>query len=1081
MQERDDEKMRQADDAEESRSVYEMTREYDEAEQDAAGEDHYDEIWQDELNRDSVIPQVDQEETASLWSSLRDRIGSMKGEQTRTVEEEAARDYAGEDESEPEEPAETVRPSENSRQDMPEDEDDWDSGMEPAAGVEYRFDAGMDRTSSPDRREEPGQPEQPEQEEPVIPVSREERQLAWIRRGSAQERDPQPEEELLPDEDDDELPVVFGEDEEEEPSGRRSSGRGILGGLSGRLSQTFSSAFGKGLREEEASIPDEEEEEEYMEEPRESTGHLGIDGEEIPMPDIGARLLDILLVIWGFVSEFFRTGAVLAFRHVKNELKVENLPHLFSRYLLGIVIFYYEMVLKISTTRSPLGFSVFYILLYSIGWGLFGYLLTSFLRPRGNRTIRKILIPVLALPYIITYFTYRQFKYFYSPAEVWYALTTGAGGGITAIVRPVFTSNGLVHVIFFLIPFLLYIAFVQYWDKARRAKAGRRLHTLAVILCLFVCTWLLILLNGGYRRNYNKEYTFNKAVPCFGLLTADRLEVRNAIFGGRLKFEEEPAAEVTENTSSDLSEEITRSSLDINFGALAESASGTEKEMDLYLTTHTASSENEYTGLFKGKNLILITAESFSGELIDKNLTPTLYRLANNGIQFADYYVPFYKGSAGGEFEALFGIYPLDGLKSLAETADHHNVMTIGSMLTRMGYWGKAYTNLNYTQDGRDLSHTNLGYSEGFAGYGSGLESTLTDQTPRSDLELFQATVPEYIGEAPFNIYYMTGSGAGNYTKSGNAMSLKNWGAVEQIQGLTDTLLSYYSANLELEAALSYLVEELERTNQARNTVIVLTSNTYPYALDGNASLGNMPRLSELYGYSVETALQRDHNTLIMWSGSMEGKDSVLVKDPVSVIDILPTLANLFDAEWDSRLFPGRDVFSDAEALVFDMDYNWKTSRGTYISADGEFTPTDTMEVVSKDYQKRIRTIVRNKVRMMRGLLENDYMAHVFAGYTFAEDLVTGGRKRDITSGTTAQDIGGTAPADTEQTAEGENAEAAEGEDAAAAEGAAEGENAEAAEGEAAGENTEAGDNTGGTTGTTAARDWSGYLNATGE
>ena len=63
------------------------------------------------------------------------------------------------------------------------------------------------------------------------------------------------------------------------------------------------------------------------------------------------------------------------------------------------------------------------------------------------------------------------------------------------------------------------------------------------------------------------------------------------------------------------------------------------------------SKQNEMTGIFKGKNLIMITAEAFSGYIIDPVKTPTLYRLANNGIQFTDYYQQASAGTTGGEYQ----------------------------------------------------------------------------------------------------------------------------------------------------------------------------------------------------------------------------------------------------------------------------------------------------------------------------------------------------------------------------------------------------------------------------------------------
>ena len=59
--------------------------------------------------------------------------------------------------------------------------------------------------------------------------------------------------------------------------------------------------------------------------------------------------------------------------------------------------------------------------------------------------------------------------------------------------------------------------------------------------------------------------------------------------------------------------------------------------INTYVQSLTPSKKNAYTGLFEGKNLILITAEAFTAETIDPVRTPTLYRMANEGIKFEEY------------------------------------------------------------------------------------------------------------------------------------------------------------------------------------------------------------------------------------------------------------------------------------------------------------------------------------------------------------------------------------------------------------------------------------------------------------
>ena len=173
------------------------------------------------------------------------------------------------------------------------------------------------------------------------------------------------------------------------------------------------------------------------------------------------------------------------------------------------------------------------------------------------------------------------------------------------------------------------------------------------------------------------------------------------------------------------------------------------------------------------------------------------------------------------------------------------------------------------------------------------------------------------------------------------------------------------------------MVGRLEELGIADDTVIVLSADHFPYGLDDGAGLGQMPYLSELYGHNVNDFLDRDHNGLIIWSGCLEDMDPITVDTPVSSIDILPTLSNLFGLEFDSRVFPGRDVFSNAEPLVFTMFYDWKTELGSFNSLTNQFTPAEGAEIPD-GYEERIKKIVRNKLNYCTGYNNTDYFNHLF-------------------------------------------------------------------------------------------------------
>ncbi len=702
-------------------------------------------------------------------------------------------------------------------------------------------------------------------------------------------------------------------------------------------------------------------------------------------------VLEVLQGFWYYFSSGVISLAAALASWVRYDLRPKNRWNVFSRYLFPVIILYYEIVFIHSTVRPPFGFRIVYIVLYSLFWGLIGYLLTTNLKPRYNRRVRCVLIFVIMLPYMIEYFVYRQFKVLYDLNTV----TAGAGGVVTDfmsdIIHLVFSPGGLIHIFLFMLPCILYWVLLRRIDRAKRIRMKRRIRTLIAVIGVYIVTLLLVLIHGGYRPSYKTEYNFQTAVGNFGLMTGLRMELRQKWFGGnQVAFEVEETVEETEPVPE--VKVYGDNKLNINFDMLAQSASGTNVELDTYVATQKASKENDYTGLFKGKNLIMITAEAFSGDIISPTLTPTLYRLANKGIKFTDYIMPATAGTTGGEYEHIFGMYPTDGGSSMKDTETFHNLMTMGSQLDRLGYYGKAYHNNNYEFYDRNLTHINLGYSDGFLGYGNGIEAYVTKQWPESDLEMFQGSFEEYVNKEPFNIYYMTVSGHSEYSQKSNAMTKKHWDDVADLT-YSDGVKSYIACNLELEAGLTWLVNALEQAGIADDTVIVMTADHFPYGLDKDAHLGNMPLLSELYGYNVENLMQRDHNTLIIWSGCLEKMDPIVVNDPVSVIDILPTMSNLFDTEWDSRLFPGRDVFSDTDPLAFNLSYDWKTDKGTYINATKTFTPKDDSVVVPEDYVSSIRKIVRNKITYMKGFLETDYYGHVFENYTFSDEKIVRNRQ----------------------------------------------------------------------------------------
>ena len=720
---------------------------------------------------------------------------------------------------------------------------------------------------------------------------------------------------------------------------------------------------------------------------------------------------------------------------------------------LSLSCFYTEIVFKLSVETLHTGSSFIFLALFSLCAGLAVSGIISLLPKRAVQILAPFYLGVLALVFIVEFLVYRQFKVAYDINTILNAATDALGGFGADIRRLIFCFDGISHIALFLLPLILWFVLRKkitgqlpqkgIWQRRTGRTVFFPLALLTGGAACYGAALFLILCCGLHKDIYTNQYNFESAVMQFGLGEGLCLDIRNLALSktsahvfestegefvqgtagtsledtpGNSKEEtgsngktvvqakeaasaqeiiirQEGASAQREKTAQE-DEAVTpvvygQSVASFDFAALA-AAGGSCADIDAYVSALTPSSQNAYTGSFAGKNLILICAEAFSGFLIDPELTPALYRLSTNGINFNDYYQQSIAGTTGGEYQLLFGLIPTSGGSSIKEITQNGTHTNMGALLNDKGYFGMAFHNSDYTYYDRHKTHIKLGYSGGYMGVGNGLEDLISPEWPASDLELMQETLPMYIDKQPFNVYYMTVSGHSVYAFGNNAMSRENKDAVDawcakKKLSYTEPVRAYIAANLELEKAVAYLLETLEEKGIADDTVICIAPDHFPYGLDSDASLGNMPYLSELYGYPVNTYEERDRSRAIIWCGALEDHEPIVVDTPASSIDILPTLCNLFGVEWDSRLYVGRDVLSDALPLVFFGNYDWKTDLGHYSTTGNIFTPTDENAVIPEDYVKQISSVVRNRMTFSKSVLSHDYYTHVYDAVSVSE------------------------------------------------------------------------------------------------
>lgn len=404
--------------------------------------------------------------------------------------------------------------------------------------------------------------------------------------------------------------------------------------------------------------------------------------------------------------------------------------------------------------------------------------------------------------------------------------------------------------------------------------------------------------------------------------------------------------------------------LNIDFKALAaKEKNQTLKTLDQYFAAVTPTNKNKYTGMFRGYNLIMITAEGFSPLAVNKEKTPTLYKLIREGFVFNNFYTALWQTSTSdGEYVAMTSLIPT-GTRSMYRSRNNYLPFTLGNQFNRLGITSKAYHNHTYTYYQRNLTHPNMGYD--YKGIGNGLKLA-HNVWPNSDLEMVNATVQEYIKESQFHVYYMTVSGHMNYTFMGNSMSRKNKQLVEDLPCSTDGK-AYIACQIELDKALKQLISKLEKAGIADRTVIALSADHYPYGWAKS-------KIDNLAGHIVDPDFEIYRNHFILWCEGM--KQKIIIDKPCSSLDILPTLSNLFGLEYDSRLLMGRDILSDAEPLVILSNRSFVTDKVKYNSKTGEVIKL-TKEKLPADYISSRNRIIKNKFLVSQSILATDYYRRV--------------------------------------------------------------------------------------------------------
>ena len=388
-----------------------------------------------------------------------------------------------------------------------------------------------------------------------------------------------------------------------------------------------------------------------------------------------------------------------------------------------------------------------------------------------------------------------------------------------------------------------------------------------------------------------------------------------------------------------------------------------------YCSKVTGTNQNEYTGMLKDYNLIVMCAESFSPAAIDKDLTPNLYKLTQQGIIFNNYYNTFPNTTTDGEYALMQGLYPDAGrskaVSSLYASRNSYLPFTLGNAFqSQRGVESFGYHNYRGSYYGRSESHPNMGYTMKFAGDGM----TFTTNWPASDLEMMEQSVDDYIGKEPFHAYYMTFSGHYKYDIGTNEMAKRNWDQVKDLPYSSNAIKAYLSCNIEFDKAIGYLMERLEQAGVADRTAIVIAGDHFPYGLKDS-------EYAELIGHDID-GFSKFKSTLIFWVGGLE--KNIVVDEYCCNVDVLPTILNLWGFEYDSRLLAGTDVFSDGTHAAVLVDKSFLTDKVWFNASTGEIRYQVPESEIPEGYVENMNQLIATRFSISADILNTAYYNFVF-------------------------------------------------------------------------------------------------------
>ena len=647
-----------------------------------------------------------------------------------------------------------------------------------------------------------------------------------------------------------------------------------------------------------------------------------------------------------------------------------------------LIILVFTFLLEI-TFRLISGSQVFDVSLIRIILGLsFISLILSFILSWTNKTCSKVIIILVSFVFTIYSFLQLGFNNFIG---VYMSFNTSSQlGAVTSYIRE-FLLSFLGKFYFIFIPFILLVLYYIFLDKFTERKFNKKfvlkshikyepgIRIISTVLVLFV---IGLVYNGTLTAKFmqnelqtvnNEELFQYPSVPSlvineFGVIGFGLLDIKSL-------YVDPPDSYVFDATDDNISFEDTNRTFDDTLWEklIEEETDKSLNNINNYLINNTITDYNDHTGMFEGKNLIVIMMESVNEIFINPDLYPNFYKMYSEGISFTNNYSPRNSCATGNnEFSAMTGLYSIQNNCTANIYRDNTYSTAIFNLFNNAGYKTSSmhdYTEYYYY---RNTIHTNMGSGRYYGVQDLGIPYFNEYKNWASDEDFMDVAMDITLSDTtePFMLWLTTVSSHQPYNQS--SVEGDKYLSITEGTDYPDDLRRYMSKLKTLDNALGILLDRLESAGILDDTVIVLFGDHYPYGLKDTT-------INQVLDYDLND-YEREKTPLVIYNSEIEPE---VVDKYTSYVNLTPTIANLFGINYDPRLYMGSDVFDENYwNLVAFADGSWKNDLVYYNAATSE-VKYYTDELVSYEEIRRINGIITAKMQMSSAIIQNNYYEYL--------------------------------------------------------------------------------------------------------